>query len=296
MVEIRIPISDDYVFKRIMELNPGMARHLLKLAAGSELDGVDLSKLIISKEQVVDPKIDAKAIRFDLFMISDRLTADLEMQTTVKADLVKRARYYISSNDVKVLTKGSKYSELPKSIVVFICTFDPFKQGYYRYLVKERVFTDDDLKEDVTDVVGYDSGYVKIFLNTEGTKGNINEDLLNFLKYVKTKKPEDRFTEELDEQVDVVNNTDREELMTLQEKLDSARKDGIEEGKAKGLAEGREEERKAGLRALVSTLMSFLPNDKEIYHAVTKNETYSKVTFETVKEIIDDINSSPQRR
>ena len=237
MVEIRIPISDDYVFKRIMELNPGMARHLLKLAAGSELDGVDLSKLIISKEQVVDPKIDAKAIRFDLFMISDRLTADLEMQTTVKADLVKRARYYISSNDVKVLTKGSKYSELPKSIVVFICTFDPFKQGYYRYLVKERVFTDDDLKEDVTDVVGYDSGYVKIFLNTEGTKGNINEDLLNFLKYVKTKKPEDRFTEELDEQVDVVNNTDREELMTLQEKLDSAREDGIEEGMAKGRAE-----------------------------------------------------------
>ena len=84
--------------------------------------------------------------------------------------------------------------------------------------------------------------------------------------------------------------------MTLQEKLDFAREDGIEEGMAKGLAEGREEERKAGLRALVSTLMPFLPNDIEIYHAVTKNETYSKVTFETVKEIIDDINSSPQRR
>ena len=47
---------------------------------------------------------------------------------------------------------------------------------------------------------------------------------------IKAVLPEDSFTEELDEQVDVVNDTERETIMTLQEKLDYAREDGIDEG------------------------------------------------------------------
>ena len=73
-----------------------------------------------------------------------------------------RSRFYVSLNDADKLKKGDTFKKLPKAIIIFICTNDPFHKGYAKYISKERLFADDDCTKDITDVTKYDAKYAKI--------------------------------------------------------------------------------------------------------------------------------------
>ena len=47
--------------------------------------------------------------------------------------LEKRARYYRSQMDMDLLLAGESYENLPDTYVIFICDFDLFGAGRYRY-------------------------------------------------------------------------------------------------------------------------------------------------------------------
>lgn len=83
----------------------------------------------------------------------------------------------------------------------------------------------------------YDAKYAKIYLNTKYQKDtehqNVCEELANLLQYVETSVVTDQFTEEVDCQVQYVNKTEGEYLMTLHEKLQNERAEGIEQGTSK---------------------------------------------------------------
>ena len=242
--KVLFPFSNDYVCGAVVERNPEIAKGILKVAVGKYLEGIDLDKLEIRKQETVDTSKEAKGIRFDVYMKTDEAVFDLEMQTNKERDLVKRARYYLSVNDTENLRRGERYEKLPKTIIIFICTFDPFGLGYGKYVAEERLTVTDEKGKvkDVTEETQYESGYAKIFLNTKGEKG-IDESLRNLLKYVETDEPTDELTEEMAEQVVEVNKTDREALMTLQEKYEDyeakGMAKGMEKGMEKGLAEGK---------------------------------------------------------
>ena len=51
-------------------------------------------------------------------------------------DLRKRSRYYQSMIDRKKLGAGRPYSELRKTYIVFLCTFDLFGEGIPKYTFK----------------------------------------------------------------------------------------------------------------------------------------------------------------
>ena len=68
-----------------------------------------------------------KGIRIDVYVKDNHGNAyDIEMQTTKDTDLHLRSRYYHSEMDGYQICAGEKYSNLKNSIVIFICTFDPF--------------------------------------------------------------------------------------------------------------------------------------------------------------------------
>ena len=66
------------------------------------------------------------AVRFDAFVESSKLWADIEMQTSDGLELDKRARYYHANMDLDFLEQGKRYKDLKPSYVIFICTFDHF--------------------------------------------------------------------------------------------------------------------------------------------------------------------------
>lgn len=175
------------------------------------------------------------------------------MQTVKNRVTPKRARYYVSAHDVDVLEPGEPYDNLPKIIIVFICTFDPFDLGYRKYIIKERVFTDEQCKNDITNACKYDNECVKIFLNSKQAKyNNVSKGLKQFLDYVNTKKTTDVFTERIEEKVSFINRRDRRILMSFQEDLNDTKKAGIEEGFLEGQASGLKSEKIAIAKTMIA--------------------------------------------
>ena len=101
---------------------------------------------------------------------------------------------------------------------------------------------DDNCTKDISGTAKYDAKYAKIYLNTKYRKDtehqNVCEELANLLEYVETSVVTDQFTEEVDYQVQYVNKTEGEYLMTLYEKLQAERAEGVAEGRKQGIEQG----------------------------------------------------------
>lgn len=85
---------------------------------------------------------------------------DVEAQNECNGNIAKRSRYYQAEMDVSSLKPGDDFSDLKPGYVIFICTFDPFDEGLYRYTFEECCLETGKPLGDETR---------KIFLNTKGT-------------------------------------------------------------------------------------------------------------------------------
>lgn len=97
--------------------------------------------------------------------------------------------------DINVLGKGKDYIELKKSFVIFICTFDPFLGNNRKIYTFTNICHEQDGLE-----LGDET--VKIFLNTKGTVGEVDEDIDKFLAYVDGKTAEGEFTQDIAAEVE----------------------------------------------------------------------------------------------
>lgn len=153
-------------------------------------------------------------------------------------ELPKRSRYYQGMIDLNLIEKGEPYRKLNANYVIFICTFDLFGKGYYRYSFEN-------LCRENTDIALGDQAY-KIFFNTSGITGSISEEAKAFLRYVGGIPSEDTFVKKLQDKVeDVRKNEDwKREYMTLlmrdQENREAGRREGLKEGLKEGMKEGLE--------------------------------------------------------
>ena len=72
--------------------------------------------------------VGSKGVRFDVYTRDENRIFDIEIQTTINANLSRRARYYQSMIDIDSLARGEKYSRLKDSYVIFLCLSDPFDE------------------------------------------------------------------------------------------------------------------------------------------------------------------------
>ena len=85
-------------------------------------------------------------------------------------------RYYQAMLDTESLDKGKDYWELSTTYIIFICTFDYFKQGKHIYTFRERCDQDSELL--------LNDGTVKIFLNPNSKLNDVSDDLIALLNYI----------------------------------------------------------------------------------------------------------------
>lgn len=141
------------------------------------------------------------------------------------------------------LKPGEDFSELGPSCVIFLCCFDPFGQGLYRYTFENRCLETD---------LPLGDGTRKIFFNTRGRNDeNISKELRHFLHYVENSTGEcaeedpDGKVHLLHEKITALKESREWErrYMTLDELIKDAEKEsrkvGFEEGREEGLAEGQ---------------------------------------------------------
>ena len=132
-----------------------------------------------------------------------------------------------------------------------------------------------------------------MFLNANGVAGDVTQQMVNFLEYVKTQVPNDAYTRELEAEVArlKLDKEVRRKYMVLQAELRDTEIVAFEAGEAKGhaagLAEGREEgiaqglaegEAKGEAKKSRETALEML-KDRE---PMTKIMKYSKLAKEDI--------------
>ena len=167
--------------------------------------GMPIPKVNVKTEHNILLNPDSKCVRLDVNARSEYdVNYNVEAQNSNEKNIIRRSRYYQAELDVAELKPGDDYNKLPDSYVIFICTFDPFERGLYRYTFIERC-------EENGEPLG--DGTCKIFLSTKGTnKEDVPEELITFLGY---------FEDSTDEYVE---KTDNKSIRKLHKKIVTLKK------------------------------------------------------------------------
>lgn len=222
-----LTIKDNFMFGAVM-CDEKNCKKFLEMALGFPIAKVEVSK---EKSMVYHPQY--KGVRLDVYAKDENNTHyNVEMQAVRKDDLPRRARYYHSQIDMELLVSGAEYTELPNSYVIFICDFDPFGKGKYRYTFQNKC---NELHE-----FSLDDGIHTIFFSTKGkNEEEVSKELVKFLKFVgadlqeSTEDYEDEFVKELQKSVAHVKTSREmeERFMLLELMLKDEHKAGKIEGK-----------------------------------------------------------------
>lgn len=221
-----LTIKDNFMFGAVM-MDEDNCKGLLERVLEIQIDRVDVSK---EKSIVYHPEY--KGVRLDVYAKDEKQTRyNVEMQVERKPALGKRSRYYQSQMDMEMLLTGEDYTELPNTYVIFICDFDPFGDGLYRYSTG---MVCEETGKSVSD------GVKTVYLNAHGrNRDGIPEELLQFLDYVKnTGRTEgisttDPFVRHLQDSIDKIkqNRGMEERYMLLEEMMRNEKREGNTEGK-----------------------------------------------------------------
>ena len=207
-----LDLKDSFLFAAALE-DPETCQLVLEFIMGWPVGPVKVSvehSLLFSK--------DFRYVRFDVYASNEmKVFYDMEMQNAHKEELPKRARFHQAEMDATYLKPGQNFNDLPVSYVIFICTYDPFDSGLYRYTYEEQC-------KETGECLG--DGTCKIYLNTKGTNdADVPEELIHFLNYVENSTKDyaeesgDEKIQELHRKVEALKKSRRleEAYMTMEE-------------------------------------------------------------------------------
>jgi predicted transposase/invertase (TIGR01784 family) len=197
-----------------------------------------------SAEKSIQTDPESKSVRMDVYVKDGTgRTFDVEMQTTHKTNLPKRARYYQSIMTVDSLQRGSDYNQLNDSFVIFLCLHDPFGENLPIYSFRNVCSEKSDLP--------LNDGTKIIFFNAEKSDTMPGEKLRNFFNFLKshTDPAEDSaFVQKLKDLVDESNEKEdvRKRKMTLEYEINEAAQERAKE-MAVGMAENMAQNMAVGI-------------------------------------------------
>ena len=229
-------LCDDFLFKEVMK-DKKIVVGFLEMV----LDLKDKIKEVkfIEAEKTIDSGYDGKTVRLDVYVMDEKDTVyNIEIQNGKFKNIGKRCRKYQENIDNDFLKRGHSYDRLKKQYIIMICTGDPFGEGFYKYTFSNRCHEKLDLE------LGDECE--KIFLNTKGKTGEVSRELKAFLNFVEKSTVEnaldikDSYVKRLSTRIEAIKKD--EELggrfMTLEERMDEIREDGLEEGIKQGIEQG----------------------------------------------------------
>ncbi|MDR2547883.1 MAG: Rpn family recombination-promoting nuclease/putative transposase, partial [Lachnospiraceae bacterium] len=274
-------LSDDFLFGMVMS-NPEVCRITLEKILGIQIESIEIPIV----EYTIKSSHEQKGVRLDVYIRDvEGNIYNCEMQNGRKRDLPKRARYYHSIMDTREAEKGSKYKDLTKAFVIFICTFDLFGRGRHMYTFERICHQEPDL------VLG-DETYT-VFLNTEWKIHNgISNEMMEFLAYVKNSN--DTYPSQLES--DWVKLVHRQvssikmnRVMEGDYMLSTLRDyDKIEEGREIGWEEGRLDGRLEGLSQGLSQGLSLgLSQGKSSVNRLNEHLLRNNMLDELKRSLID---------
>ena len=205
-------------------------------SSDKDLEQTDsLENLSVETQTTLKLEADAHGVRFDAFVESSKLWADIEMQTDNDSMIDKRARYYHANMDLDFLEQGQPYENLKPSYVIFICTFDHFNMDEPVYFFRSW---------DVEKSLPLKDLSYTIMLNTKCSPEKVPKALKPFYEYLNDPKKNQasELTRMIDERVRKFNSNEwRKRYMTFEYILNEHKREGEAIGFEKGAAQKQRE-------------------------------------------------------
>ena len=132
----RLPLTDDYIFKRVFafEGNESVLRDFLEAILKK-----DIKKVQIKNPEIIPYEKDEKRGLLDIKAeIEDGTIIDIEMQMADKKNTEERGTQYLGNLITEQLQVGDQYTELKKSIVIFITNYNFLKRNSYHSVGKAK--------------------------------------------------------------------------------------------------------------------------------------------------------------
>ena len=190
--------------------------------------GIGLSNLSHQMQAALKFGSENHGVRFDAYVQSEELWAEIEMQVYHGDHLGKRSRYYCANMDVDMLMSGADYKDLKKSYVIFICTYDYMKKGEPVYFFQ---------RFDVEKQLPFNDESYILILNTSCDPAKVPENLKALYAYVNdpANTSDDALMQKIDGQVEKYNGSEwRWMQVTFEEHVKHiaylAKEEGREEG------------------------------------------------------------------
>jgi len=143
----RLPLTDDYIFKRVFafEGNESVLKDLLEAILRKNIKNVTIKNPEIIPYEREDKRglLDIKA------ETDDGTVLDIEMQMEDKKNIEERGTLYLANMITSQLQVGDDYTTLKKSIVIFITNYNFLKRNSYHSIGKIKF--DKTLKEEYVD-------------------------------------------------------------------------------------------------------------------------------------------------
>lgn len=280
-----LELKDDFMFGIVMR-KPEYCKPFLETILGVSIQKIEY----LENQKTIKLTPEAKAVRLDIYLNDENGTIyNIEMQTTNKAEIPKRSRYYQAMTDLNLLEKGQTYFDLPRSFVIFVCTFDYYNEGRHMYWFENRCIQQTELP--------FNDDTVKIVLNTKGTMNDVKKELKELLEYLDTGNINNEFTKKLDDEVIKVRKNERwrRDYMVLnlafEEKMRQGLEQGLEQGREQGLEQGLEQGREQGLeqgreegRNDLKEAIFLLKSGKKVDDLIEKE--FSEETIKMAEEIV----------
>ena len=221
-----LTFHDDFMFGLVMQ-DKEICRKVLEC-----LMGIKIKKISFPEPQkAFEPFYSSHGIRLDVYVQDENTIYDVELQNKNESNIGKRSRYYRGMMDIDQLLKGQDYSKLKKSVIIFLCRFDPFDRDEPCYTFEYRCNENKnvDLK---------DSSVVKVF-NCTAYENEKNEEVQEFLKFVQTGTPESELTREIENMVEQQKTVEANKGLYFYMSIHD--QDKIIEGEKRGILIGRKE-------------------------------------------------------
>lgn len=250
----RIAFTNRWMFGRVM-LDESVCKDVIRCVLGIEAERIEY----LNAGQVLEPAIDSRGVRMDVYAREANRVYDIEMQAGAEPLIGQRFRYYQSALDTTALAPGKDYDELPESFIIFMCAYDPFDRGIPLYTLERHCREAPDLTVDCNahwialNARAWDAlpdGALRDLLHYTQNGSIGASSLVQRIDEIVAKANNDRkWVDKVFYCVSTIEENDARRARIL-ERL--ARKKGLEEGREEGreqgLAEGRAEGRAEGAK------------------------------------------------
>ena len=170
----KIAFTNHLMFNAVLTENEDLCARLIGEVLGATVESIEY----LDDETTVQPTLDGRGARLDVLALIDGEYVDIEMQVGAEPDIARRCRFYHSAIATRYMPKGTGYSSVPRSYVIFICLSDPLGLGRARYELKTSC-------PKIPSLV-VDDGATSILLNAQAWQLEENPEVAGMLNYALT--------------------------------------------------------------------------------------------------------------